>query len=218
MTDTDVHDDDGGPEPDPIPDGAGDGDGDGDGVTAPVHRRTALVISLVVAVLVAAFVAVLATREPATDREVNSELVGRVAPAVKGDTLGGGTFDIDNHVGRWVVVNFFATWCRECVVEHPQLDSFEQDHAELGDAVVVSVLYDDAAGKASDFFAERGGDWPVVLDDGTIATRFGVTGVPETYLVAPSGRVAVKLIGGVTQEGLEEQMAAIDALATEDGS
>lgn len=213
MTDTDVPDDDGGHEPD------GDAAAGDDGtVAAPVHRRTALVISLVVAVLVAAFVAVLATREPATDREVNSDLVGRVAPAVQGDTLDGGTFDIDNHVGRWVVVNFFATWCRECVVEHPQLDSFQQEHAELGDAVVVSVLYDDKAGKASDFFAERGGDWPVVLDDGTIATRYGVTGVPETYLVAPSGRVAVKLIGGVTQDGLEQQMAAIDALATEDGS
>lgn len=206
---TDVQDDapasdDGGPD-DPVDDGSA--------VAAPLHRRTALIVALVVAVVVAGFVGVLATREPATDREVDSALIGKVAPELEGQTLDGGTFDVDNHLGRWVVVNFFATWCQPCVVEHPELDSFQQDHAELGDAVVVSVLYDDDADDARTFFEERGGDWPVVLDDSGIAAYYGVTAVPETYLVAPSGRVAFKLVGGVTQDGIEQRMASVEALA-----
>jgi cytochrome c biogenesis protein CcmG/thiol:disulfide interchange protein DsbE len=177
-----------------------------DAVDVPRRGRTVLLISLVMALLLAGFVFVLATREPATNRKASSPLVGKVAPALAGDTLDGDTFDVDDYPGRWVVVNFFATWCVPCRNEHPQLDAFDQAHSELGDAVLVSVLYDDKSEDAIDYFAENGGDWPVVLDNGGISVSYGVSGVPETYLIAPDGRVFVKLIGGVTAEGLERWM------------
>ena len=60
------------------------------------------------------------------------------------------------------------------------------------------------------FFAENGGDWPVLVEDtGGIAVRYGVTGVPESYLVAPTGVVASKVIGGVRADDLD---AIIDQL------
>jgi cytochrome c biogenesis protein CcmG/thiol:disulfide interchange protein DsbE len=169
-------------------------------------------VTATVAVVLAGFVGVLATRDPATDREVHSALIGKVAPAVAGKTLDGKTFNLDNQRGRWVVVNFFATWCRECVVEHPQLNAFQKEHAGKGDARLVSVLYDDSPDDARKYFEERGGKWPLVLDDGTIATYYGVTAVPESYLVAPNGRVYKKLVGGVTKEGIDGLMAEADAL------
>jgi cytochrome c biogenesis protein CcmG/thiol:disulfide interchange protein DsbE len=195
------------------PDGTDPDDHDGEGADAPRRSRMALVVSLVVAVVVAAFVGVLATREPATDRLAESDLIGKVAPAVEGQTLDGERFDLDNHLGRWVVVNFFATWCRECVVEHPELTSLYRDHAEEGDIALVSVVYDNDPDVAAEFFEERGGGWPVVLDDSGIAGHYGVTKVPETYLVAPSGRVVQKLIGGVTQAGLERIIGDYEAAA-----
>lgn len=199
--------------PDAPDDGGGNGEGDGDTVDAPRRSRMALVVSLVVGVVVAGFIGVLATREPATDRQVDSPLIGKVAPAIEGQTLDGETFDLDNHLGRWVVVNFFATWCRECVIEHPQLQGLARDHAETGDIAVVSVVFDDDPDKAAEFFEENGGGWPVVLDDSGLATYYGVAKVPETYLVAPSGRVVEKLIGGVTQDGLERIIADFEAAA-----
>jgi cytochrome c biogenesis protein CcmG/thiol:disulfide interchange protein DsbE len=177
-----------------------------DEVDVPRRGRTVLLISVVMAVLLAAFVLVLATREPATNRKAHSPLVGKVAPALAGDTLDGDSFDIDDYPGRWVVVNFFATWCVPCRKEHPQLDAFDEAHRDLGDAVLVSVVYDDKSADVRDYFADNGGDWPVVLDNGGTAVRYGVSGVPETYLIAPDGRVWVKLIGGVTEEGLEHWM------------
>jgi cytochrome c biogenesis protein CcmG/thiol:disulfide interchange protein DsbE len=175
-------------------------------IEVPRRGRTALLVSVVMALLLAGFVFVLATREPATDRQADSPLVGRVAPALAGDTLDGGSFDLDDHPGRWVVVNFFATWCVPCRTEHPELDSFDQAHREQGDAVLVSVLYDDKSDDAVQFFAENGGDWPVVLDSGGIAVTYGVSGVPETFMVAPDGRVVAKFSSGVTQAGLEDVM------------
>ena len=199
--------------PAPPPD---DGDsGDGDTVEAPHRSRMALVVSLVVGVVIAGFIGVLATRDPATDRQVESPLIGKVAPAIEGETLDGETFDLDNHLGRWVVVNFFATWCTECVVEHPELERLSRDHAETGDLAVVSVVFDDDPDDAAQFFEENGGDWPVVLDDSGLAGFYGVAKVPETYLVAPSGRVVEKLIGGVTQAGLERLVARYEAAAAE---
>jgi cytochrome c biogenesis protein CcmG/thiol:disulfide interchange protein DsbE len=185
---------------------------DGGDLTPPRGRRTGLIVSAIVAVVAIAFVALLATRDPATDREAESPIVGRVAPALAGSTLDGETFDIDDQQGRWVVVNVFATWCVPCQDEHPELVRFQEAHADANDVRLVSVLYDDDPDDARAYFERNGGDWPVVLDeDGGIAVDWAVSGVPETYIVAPNGRVAVKLVGGVTQAGLDGFIADLEA-------
>jgi cytochrome c biogenesis protein CcmG/thiol:disulfide interchange protein DsbE len=188
---------------------------DDDGADAgPARSRVGLIVSLVVALLAVAFVGVLATREPATERRAESPLIGKVAPAITAETLDGQPFDIDDHRGEWVVVNFFATWCKPCVQEHPELVAFDQAHRSAGDATVVSVVYNEPdLDVVRDFFAERGGEWPVVNDDGLAAAAYGVVAVPETYLVTPLGYVVQKYTGGVTQEAIEQDIAALEAAA-----
>lgn len=165
-------------------------------------------VATAVLVVLAGFVGVLATSEGGDRRTASSPLIGRQAPAVAGETIFGEDFDLAEHRGEFVLVNFFATWCVPCIREHPELVNFERRHAAAGDATVVSVVYDSRPQQVRDFFTENGGEWPVVLDpDGRIALEYGVSGVPESYLVAPDGTVAAKLIGGVTASQLDELLA-----------
>ena len=184
---------------------------------APRRGRVGMVVSAVVAVLAVAFVAVLATREPATERRASSPLVGKVAPPLVGDTLDGGTFDLDDHRGRWVVVNFFATWCQPCVEEHPELVEFHEAHRAAGDATVVSVVYDDRPEAVAAFFERHGGEWPVITDGGLAPVDYGVVKVPESYLVSPNGTVVRKYVGGVTRDAIEADIDALESAAAQGG-
>lgn len=175
-------------------------------------RRTALWITLTIGVLGALLVAVLATREPAQARFTNSPLLGKESPAASGKTLDGSTLRLADLKGKYVVLNFFATWCVPCLREHPELMSFQNRHAQMGDATVVSVIFDDDVPSVRAFFKREGGDWPV-LDDpgGKIALDFGVRGPPETFLIDPNGFVLSKIVGGVQAAPLERLLAEAKA-------
>jgi cytochrome c biogenesis protein CcmG/thiol:disulfide interchange protein DsbE len=183
---TDVIDDassDGGRTP-----GAGDDLDDGSG-RGHVARNAALAVGVVVIALIA----LLATAKTNDERQPEARIVGQAVPVVQGSTLGGGTYDVDDHRGNWVVVNFFASWCTPCRVEQPELVAFDQEHQKAGDVEIVSVVFQDKEADVKAFFDQSGATWPVVVGDtGSIALNFGVTAVPESYIVSPDGQVVAK--------------------------
>ena len=180
--------------------------------------RIAAAITIPIAVVLIAFVAILATRDPASDREVASPLLGQPAPRIEGTTIAGRPFDSATFDGRWYVVNFFATWCVPCVKEHPELVAFQRAQAEAGQANVVSVVFSDEPAAVERFFARNGGDWPVVRTDDAVIAEWGVSGVPESYLVDPAGTVRAKLVGGVTAAGLDRLLTQAGGAAPDDGA
>lgn len=176
--------------------------------------RLAIIVVGIVAVVAIGFVAILATRDTAGEGGRRSQLIGQLAPSISGETLEGGTFDLASQRGRWVIVNFFATWCTPCIVEHPELVTFQERHRELGDASVVSVVFDDDPDDARRFFEDRGGDWQVVVDeDRSVAVAYGVPQVPESFVVAPDGTVLYLFTGGVTAAQLDEVIEQYEAAA-----
>lgn len=161
-------------------------------------RNAAIVVGLVLVALIA----LLATR--GTSKPISSQIVGQAAPDFSGATLDGTTFRMANHRGEWVLVNFFATWCTPCRLEDPQIQQFVTSHK--GDPVqVVSVAFSDDADSIREFWVKERNSWPVISNDtGLIALDYGVTKVPESYMVAPSGLVVAGFFGGVTADGLDK--------------
>ena len=158
------------------------------------------------------FVALLATRPPAAATEVYTPLLGKPAPTITGTTITGRSFRLAAYRGRWVVLNFFASWCPPCQQEEPNLVTFAYQHRATGDAALIGVVYDDTTANARAFERSAGATWPTVVDPGgQIALRYGVRGPPETFLISPSGQVVAHLDAAVTVADLDQQIAAARA-------
>ena len=166
--------------------------------------------ALGVAVVAVGLVALLATRDPSRNTAAASPLISKPAPEVIAPDLDGTTVRLSQLRGRYVVLNFFASWCVPCAREHDDLQRFSTRHGAEGsdDAQVVAVLFDDEPADARAFFEERGGDWPVLVDErGKVALDFGVRGPPESVLIDPDGYVLARIVGEVTDDGLERLIA-----------
>ncbi len=177
---------------------------DADAVLPP-KRHTARWAAISLGLVLVLFVAVLATRKSAADKQAESPLLGKPAPALTGTSLDGQDVSLSSFRGKWVVVNFLASWCVPCQQEHPELVKFTQRHQATGDATVLGVIFDDTAPNVRGFFQRFGGSWPVVDDPGGhTALDFGVRGPPESFLVDPNGFVIWKGIGQVNADGLDK--------------
>ena len=122
---------------------------------------------------------------------------------------GGGTESLADYRGSWVLVNFWASWCEPCREESPALEEFQGEYGGKR----FTVLGIDSADLSSDglrFVREYGLTYPQLHDgDGDMADEFGTTGVPESYLVDPRGRVRLKAIGTVDDEYLEDEVVPL---------
>jgi thiol-disulfide isomerase/thioredoxin len=113
-----------------------------------------------------------------------------------------------DYKGRWVVVNFWATWCVPCIQEIPEIAAFQRDHR---DVVVIGVAIDaEDAAKTRAFAKKAGHDFPLVLSDDAVERQLGSPkALPTTRIYDPSGKVVYdkpsrvdrKLLESATQRG-----------------
>jgi len=175
-----------------------------------MRRLIYLLPILIVAALVAVFWRGLdPNRDPSA---LPSALVGKPAPAVDLPGLADGAprLDLAAFKGKLVAVNFFASWCLPCRAEHPYL---KQLNADLG-VPVIGIAWKNKPEAARAFLSELGDPYVAIGtdDNGRTGIDFGITGVPETFLVDGNGTVTYRFAGPLTPDGLSRALApAIEA-------
>lgn len=120
---------------------------------------------------------------------------------------GSGSESLANYRGRWVLVNFWASWCVPCRQEAPDLEAFQRRHGGPR-FTILGIDSRDLSGDGRDFVRRYGLSYPQLRDgDGATAHDFGTTGVPENYLIGPEGKVRLLLRGPVNDEYLRRYVA-----------
>jgi cytochrome c biogenesis protein CcmG/thiol:disulfide interchange protein DsbE len=179
---------------------------------APHRRRRRAPLILAGGVVgLGLLIATMAMANPANLQLAKSPLIGKPAPPIAGSGINAGPQQLSRFAGRWVLVNFFASWCIPCREEMPQLNLFETKHASARDATVLAVEYDQGdLGAAPGFLRSYHAAFPAV-NDPAADVDYGITGIPETYLIDPAGTVVAKYFGAITAAGIDGEIAKLEA-------
>lgn len=143
-------------------------------------------------ILIASFFAMLV----ACSKESAAPRLGSVAPDFSINDATGKTVQLSDLRGNVVLLNFWATWCPPCKEEVPSLSRLNARMA--GTAFrMVTISIDEGGGNAVEsFFRVAGYRLPTLLDPaGTVGKLYGITGVPETFIIDPQGVIRKKVVG-----------------------
>ncbi len=153
------------------------------------------VILLVLIVLSALFVVL--TQKIKPESTPYGAVVGLDAPPFRIIDINGREYTNENTRGKTVIIHFWASWCKECNREMPEIVDLYRRLRDRKDVVFLSVLYRDDPVQARRYLRENHyNDLPIHADPSQeTALAFGVTGVPETYIIGPDGTLKKKIIG-----------------------
>ncbi len=165
-----------------------------------VHRLLSTILLLgIVAMLASCGVAAVGNGPPQ---------VGSPAPTFTLPLLAGGEFDLADHQGSVVVVNFWASWCGPCEEETPRLQRWHETYQDAGLMLVgVDVLERDSREAVEAFVQKYGVSYPVPLDaEGAVARQWLAQQLPRSYVIDRAGIVRFARIGELTDRDFENHI------------
>lgn len=130
-------------------------------------------------------------------------------PALNVTTLDGQTFDLSKQSGKWVIVNYWATWCAPCLKELPDLSAYVSAHKDKVGAIGLAFEDTDKEDIVK-FLKTHALSYPVAQIDVMDPPKDFDTpkGLPNTYLIAPDGHVAKAFLGPITSKDIDAVIAA----------
>ncbi len=133
---------------------------------------------------------------------------GTLAPPLTVELDDGSRFDLAQHAGSVVVVNFWGTWCPPCRTEAPALREAHRQLLPRGGRVIGLSLDNATLPQVASAARRLGMTYPIAMSDDAIENRFHIEALPTTFVVGPDGRIQESFVGKVSAG---ELIAAIDA-------
>ncbi|MEJ2504082.1 MAG: TlpA disulfide reductase family protein [Gemmatimonadota bacterium] len=137
-------------------------------------------------------------------------VIAMEGPTADGSELTGDTIRLSEQRGNIVVLNFFASWCVPCRVEHRALQRVAVRYADQ-DVKFFGVVYNDDPPAIRQYVRQLGGQvYPALMDHGQrVAIDYGLVGVPESFFIEPDGTVRRKVFSVLDEPTLVEEIEAM---------
>lgn len=140
---------------------------------------------------------------------IESTKVGKIMPNFTSNaTMDGETFNLNDLRGKYVLIDFWGTWCAPCIAEMPRVKEYKEKYADK--LVVLGVNNGDTMEKLKAFVEPKGYDWQQILDkdgDQDLVLKLNVAGFPTKFILSPEGEILNRFVGDT-----EEAFDVIDAL------
>jgi peroxiredoxin len=144
--------------------------------------------------------------------EIESLQLGQQSPSFSAISLQGETFTLEDLEGKFVILEFWGTWCGPCIPEIPHLQTLWEKHGE-DSLLILGIALDDNEDVVTEFIEERDMSWPQILQSdrfrGELVELFNVVGIPRMYLINPSGEIVARDLRG------EEMVSEVNRLISE---
>ncbi|MBZ0158162.1 MAG: TlpA family protein disulfide reductase [Alphaproteobacteria bacterium] len=129
------------------------------------------------------------------EQTTKKAMAGVEAPDFTLQDTEGKTWKLSELRGKVVLVNFWASWCDSCKEENPSIQSLLNAEKGNDKLVFVSILYNDEPAKALAYMKASNLSFPVLVDTMNLWKTYGLTGVPETFIIDKKGILQQKVVG-----------------------
>jgi len=136
-------------------------------------------------------------------RVIPTPLIGQEVPLIELETVFFEEFENKDLVdilksNKIKIINFWASWCLPCEVEHPILMGL----SKKSDFVIIGINYKDTEEGSARFLNEKGNPYDLIIidDKGKMGIEMGLTGVPETFVVNDQGKIIYRIVGPINNE------------------
>lgn len=138
-------------------------------------------------------------------REIPSSQIGKKAFGIKTVTFDGQPVTLERYKGKPIVLNFWASWCTTCWKEAHILEAAHQKYTPLG-AVFIGIAINDEREASLKFIKKYNKTYVLAPDDstGNISLDYGVTAVPETFLIDKNGIIENKVLGAIHNDVIDQ--------------